>query len=53
VISPGVRGAINFTSGLQIVPGIAIPIGAGPSHGERGVFFYLSFEHPFTHTEGH
>ncbi len=46
-ISPGLRGAINFASGLQIVPGIAIPIGVGPSAGERGVFFYLSFEHPF------
>jgi hypothetical protein len=47
VISPGVRGALNFESGLQIVPGIAFPIGIGPSAGERGVFFYLSFEHPF------
>jgi hypothetical protein len=48
VISPGVRGAFNFASGLQIVPGIAFPIGVGPSNGERGVFLYLSFEHPFT-----
>lgn len=47
VISPGVRGALNFDSGLQIVPGIAFPIGVGASSGERGVFFYLSFEHPF------
>ncbi len=50
VISPGVRGAFNFASGLQIVPGIAIPIGVGPSDGDRGVFFYLSLEHPFTGT---
>src|SRR6266540_5568539 len=50
VIAPGVRGALNFASGLQIVPGLAIPIGAGPSSGDRGVFFYLSFEHPFTRT---
>jgi hypothetical protein len=50
VISPGVRGAFNFASGLQIVPGLAIPIGAGPSAGDRGVFFYLSFEHPFGRT---
>ena len=49
LISPGVRGAFNFKSGLQIVPGIAIPIGVGPSNGERGVFLYLSFEHPFVH----
>lgn len=47
VISPGVRGAFNFSSGLQIVPGIAFPIGVGPSSGDRGVFLYLSFEHPF------
>jgi len=50
VISPGFRAALNFESGLQIVPGIAIPIGAGPSSGSRGVFFYLSFEHAFTRT---
>jgi hypothetical protein len=50
VISPGFRAALNFASGLQIVPGLAIPIGAGPSSGRRGVFVYLSFEHPFTRT---
>jgi hypothetical protein len=47
-VSPGVRGAINFPSGLQIVPGIAVPIGVGPSRGDRQIFFYLSFEHPFS-----
>jgi hypothetical protein len=47
VISPGVRAAFNFSSGLQIVPGIAAPLGAGSSSGEKGVFVYLSFEHPF------
>jgi hypothetical protein len=47
IISPGVRGALNYNSGLQIVPGIAFPIGVGPSSGDKGVFFYLSFEHPF------
>ncbi|HEX9400436.1 MAG TPA: hypothetical protein VF912_10025 [Anaeromyxobacter sp.] len=46
-VSPGLRTAINFRSGLQIVPGIAVPIGVGPSAGERSVFLYLSFEHPF------
>jgi hypothetical protein len=46
-VNPGVRGAINFASGLQIVPGLAVPIGVGPSRGERSIFFYLSFEHPF------
>jgi hypothetical protein len=47
LLNPGVRWAYNFKSGLQIVPGIAVPLGVGPSRGERGVFFYLSFEHPF------
>ena len=46
-VSPGIRWAWNFSNGLQIVPGIAFPIGAGPNKGERAVFFYLSFEHPF------
>jgi hypothetical protein len=44
-INPGFRYAVNFKSGLQIVPGLAIPIGLGPSNGEYGVFAYLSFEH--------
>lgn len=46
-LSPGIRWSYNFKNGLQIVPGIAVPLGAGPSAGERGVFLYLSFEHPF------
>ena len=51
LISPGVRGALNMPSGLQIVPGIAFPIGVGPSRGDRSVFFYLSFEHAFAKTD--
>ncbi len=43
-ISPGLRGAIDIGK-LQIVPGVAVPIGAGPSEGDVGVFAYLSFEH--------
>ena len=46
-VSPGVRWAYNFPSGLQIVPGIAFPIGVGPSRHQDAVFLYLSFEHPF------
>lgn len=46
-VSPGIRWAHNFKSGLQIVPGVAFPIGLGPSRGDEGVFLYLSFEHPF------
>lgn len=47
IVNPGIRWAHNFASGLQIVPGVSFPIGFGPSNGSRGVFFYLSFEHPF------
>lgn len=43
-ISPGIRWAYNFRNGLQIVPGIAFPIGIGPET-DRSVFLYLSFEH--------
>ena len=46
-LSPGVRFAFNMKKGLQIVPGVAAPVGIGPSTGERGIFLYLSFEHPF------
>lgn len=46
-ISPGIRWAYNFRNGLQIVPGVGVPIGIGASAGEAGVFLYLSFEHPF------
>jgi hypothetical protein len=45
-VSPGLRWAWNFPTGLQIVPGIAVPIGVGPSRGDRALFLYLSFEHP-------
>ena len=45
-LNPGIRWAHNFGSGLQIVPGIAVPIGVGPSGGDRGILLYLSFEHP-------
>jgi len=44
-INPGVRYAVNFASGLQIVPGLSFPIGLGSSHKEYGALFYLSFEH--------
>ena len=46
-VNPGIRWAYNFSSGLQIVPGISAPLGVGPSSGEKGIFFYLSFEHPY------
>jgi hypothetical protein len=47
LINPGFRYAFNFKSGLQIVPGLALPVGIGSSKGATGLFAYLSFEHPF------
>jgi hypothetical protein len=44
LLNPGIRWAWDLKSGWQIVPGIGVPIGVGPSRGERGVFLYLSFE---------
>ena len=46
LLNPGLRYAINCKSGLQIVPGIAFPIGMGSLKGEIWTFGYLSFEHP-------
>jgi hypothetical protein len=46
-ISPGIRWAHNFSNGLQIVPGIGVPAGVGPSQGDVCVIFYLSIEHAF------
>ena len=45
LVSPGFRYALDLGK-LQVVPGIAFPIGFGPSKGEYGAFAYLSFEHP-------
>ena len=47
VIAPGIRGAFDFASGLQVVPGIAVPMDVAGSERVEGVFLYLSFEHPF------
>ncbi|HSP13987.1 MAG TPA: transporter [Thermoanaerobaculia bacterium] len=52
VVSPGLRWAYNLSGGLQIVPGVAVPIGVGPSAGERSLVLYLSFEHPFLRRAG-
>jgi chemotaxis signal transduction protein len=49
-VSPGVRFAIDVKGGLQVVPGIAFPIGVGPSRGQHALFLYLSLEHPFRAT---
>jgi hypothetical protein len=46
-VNPGVRWAYNLKNGTQLVPGISVPVGFGPSQGERGIFLYFSIEHPF------
>jgi hypothetical protein len=45
-IVPGVRGAFNLASGMQIVPGIGLPI-SGSNRDDRDLFLYLSVEHSF------
>ena len=52
LVSPGIRWAYNFKSGLQIVPGIAYPFGVGRSRGQKNVFLYLSFEAPVWKRKG-
>jgi hypothetical protein len=44
LVNPAVRYAINFDSGLQIVPGLAYPYDIKNKGGS--VSLYLSFEHP-------
>lgn len=46
-VNPGIRFAIDIGS-LQIVPGISFPFVFSKNSSQLdGVFFYLSFEHPF------
>ena len=47
LVSPGLRWAHDFESGLQIVPGFAVPIGLGPRRGVSALLLYVSFEHGF------
>jgi hypothetical protein len=51
VISPGARYAFNLPNDAQLVFGAALPIGLTSDSPDWGVFFYCSFEHPFTRTE--
>jgi hypothetical protein len=46
ILSPGMRFAIDVNN-LQIVPGLAVPITFQDGDSDTGLFFYLSFEHPF------
>ncbi len=44
--NPGVRFAVTFPSGLQIVPGVSLPVQLAPDSLTLTVLAYLSFEHP-------
>lgn len=46
-VSPGIRWGHVFKNGLAIIPGIGVPIGFGPSRGNRGIFLSLAVEHLF------
>lgn len=49
LVSPGARYAINLPDDLQIVTGLAVPIGVGRDRGQRSLFLYFSVELPFWH----
>ncbi|MDX2091356.1 MAG: hypothetical protein SFX73_26085 [Kofleriaceae bacterium] len=46
ILSPGLRTALDFDSGLQIVPGAAVPLILEDDARSWGVLFYVSIEHP-------
>ncbi len=46
IVNPAFRSAVNFGE-LQIVPALGIPVSIFQGKARIGVFFYLSFEHPF------
>ncbi|MGZ5426863.1 MAG: transporter, partial [Thermoanaerobaculia bacterium] len=48
-VSPGARYAFNLPHDLQIVVGLAAPIGVGRNHGQNSLFLYFSVELPFWH----
>jgi len=51
LLSPGARYAFNLPNDLQIVVGVAVPVGLTSDSPDWGLFFYLSFEHPFMRVE--
>ncbi|HEY6003068.1 MAG TPA: hypothetical protein VIV57_09340 [Anaeromyxobacter sp.] len=46
VVSPGFRASFDFPGGLQVVTGMGVPLGVGPSAGSTAVLGYLGFELP-------
>jgi hypothetical protein len=47
LVSPGIRWGLDLPHDVQLVLGLAAPLGVGPSAGERSVLLYLSVEAPF------
>ncbi len=46
VVNPGLRAALDFKSGLQVVPGVSFPIEWRGGERRVSLLLYLSFEHP-------
>jgi hypothetical protein len=46
LLNPAYRHAVD-TGGLEIVPGIGFPVTISRASTDVGIFFYLSFEHPY------
>ena len=46
LLNPAYRHAIDI-GGLEIVPGISFPVTISRASADVGIFFYLSFEHPY------
>lgn len=46
-LAPGFRWAWDLPGDLQIVPGVAFPIGLSEETVDYGAFLYFSVEHPF------
>lgn len=51
LLSPGVRKAFNLANDVQIVAGLAVPVGLTSEAPDIGVFLYLSIEHFFRRAE--
>lgn len=47
LVAPGIRATVDLVPGMQLVPGILVPIGLGSRDGVRSVSLFLSVEHPF------
>lgn len=47
LLSPGFRHLVELAPEWEIVWGLALPIGVGPSAGQQSLMLYLSFEHAF------